>query len=72
MSHPIRETIEDGRPPWRDHIWFTHVTIGDYGAIVRAGDMGEAAEASRRLFECFAHLRRLNGQRQPQNVGSAE
>lgn len=22
MSHPIRETIEDGRPRWRDHIWF--------------------------------------------------
>jgi phthiodiolone/phenolphthiodiolone dimycocerosates ketoreductase len=40
----------------------THVMIGDYGALVNSGDMGQAVEGSRRLAECFDHLRRLNGQ----------
>jgi phthiodiolone/phenolphthiodiolone dimycocerosates ketoreductase len=39
-----------------------HVMLGDYGSLVTAGDMGSAVEGSRRLAECFDHLRRLNGQ----------
>jgi hypothetical protein len=27
-----------------------------------AGDMGSAVDGSRRIAECFDHLRRLNGQ----------
>jgi len=44
-----------------------HVMIGDYAALVNSGDMGQAVEGSRRLTECFAHLRRLNGQ--PETAG---
>jgi phthiodiolone/phenolphthiodiolone dimycocerosates ketoreductase len=39
-----------------------HVMLGDYGSLVMAGDMGSAVDGSRRLAECFDHLRRLNGQ----------
>jgi hypothetical protein len=38
------------------------VMLGDYGSLVMAGDMGSAVDGSRRLAECFDHLRRLNGQ----------
>lgn len=40
----------------------THVLLGDYGSLVMSGDMGSAVEGSRRLAECFDHLRRLNRQ----------
>jgi phthiodiolone/phenolphthiodiolone dimycocerosates ketoreductase len=39
-----------------------HIMLGDYGSLVSAGDMGSAVDGSRRLAECFDHLRRLNGQ----------
>jgi len=39
-----------------------HVMLGDYGSLVMAGDMGSAVDGSRRIAECFDHLRRLNGQ----------
>jgi phthiodiolone/phenolphthiodiolone dimycocerosates ketoreductase len=45
-----------------------HVMIGDYGALVNAGDMGQAVEGSRRLVECFDHLRRLAGQLEATNA----
>jgi hypothetical protein len=35
MSHPARATIEDGRPPWKDHIYigFWDVESGCYGFL---------------------------------------
>ena len=42
-----------------------HIMIGDYGALVTSGDMGSAVSGARRLAECFAALRRQNGQTEP-------
>ena len=53
VAHMIQPFVEAGA---------NHVMLGDYGSLVMAGDMGSAVDGSRRLAECFDHLRRLNGQ----------